>query len=181
MTDYVKPGAGSLEGCPSEARAFLLERGLPRNVGTMFAAATRSAKTSRVINGQEVDGIILGFSGDHCELCLDFKVGKVWLLAPWRPDDPILVNTTVQAFAESLEVVASMDADSSEDAFRRRWKRSTASPRRIRKDSGRPSSKRWRSGTTRPGNDRAPPSRDVLRPHSADGTPAAGPVRKARR
>src|ERR1700754_4790520 len=116
MTDYVKPGAGSLEGCPAEARTFLLERGLPRKVGTMFAAATRSAKTSRIINGQEVDGIVLGFSGDHCELCLDFKVGKVWLLAPWRPDDPILVNTTVQAFAASLELVTSMDA--SVDALR---------------------------------------------------------------
>src|SRR5262249_2793097 len=99
--------------------AYLLEHGLPRKVGTIFSAATRSAKSSRVFNDQEVDGIVLGFSGDHLEICLDFRVGKVWLLAPWRPDQPILVNSSVRAFGEALEAVASMDADSSEESFRK--------------------------------------------------------------
>jgi hypothetical protein len=111
MTDYVKPGAGALDGCPADAREFLLEHGLPRRVGTIFAAATRSARTSRYFGGREIDGIVLGFSAEHCELALDYEQSKVWLLAPWKPDAPILVNSSVQKFAECLGLAADAEAD----------------------------------------------------------------------
>ncbi|NMO55587.1 hypothetical protein HH310_30930 [Actinoplanes sp. TBRC 11911] len=116
MTDYVKPAAAALDGCPAEAREFLLEHGLPRRVGTIFAAATRSAKTSRYFGGREIDGIVLGFSAEHHELALDYEQSKVWLLAPWRPDAPILVNSSVRTFAECLALAA--DPDTGSDALR---------------------------------------------------------------
>jgi hypothetical protein len=108
MMDYVKFEADAVEGCPSEARVFLQEPGLPRKVITIFEAASEIAPKSTDFNGRKIDGIALGSSRERDELFLDFEGGRVWLLASWRTNSPILVNCSVRSFVESLALVESM-------------------------------------------------------------------------
>lgn len=104
--DFVKLDAAAADDCPPEVSAFLRGTGLPRKVITIFEAAPAAGKRCALLGGREIAGITLGHSREQDEIFLDFESGRVWLLASWRPDQPILVNSSLRAFVDSLMLAA---------------------------------------------------------------------------
>ena len=105
--DFVRYGADAVEGCSPEAIAFLTERGVPREVITIFRAAPQPVRMSATLNGREVGGTVIGLSREDDEIFLEDDTGRVFLLASWGPGKAILVNDSIQAFVESLVMVQS--------------------------------------------------------------------------
>jgi hypothetical protein len=101
VTDFLSYGDDPLVQEGAGHRAFLRDRGLPRQVITIFRAAPvlRSAPAA-------VPGVVIGYSREDDEIVADLDSGRVWLAASFRPGAPILVNAHLPAFVQSLVEVA---------------------------------------------------------------------------
>ncbi|MFJ6900189.1 SUKH-4 family immunity protein [Streptomyces hokutonensis] len=106
--EFVKYGEGIPSVVRDDLRNYLEWNGIPRNVLTIF----RAADSLRIALGAGVEyhinGLVVGFSREDEEICVDLDNGRVFLLADWSPTSPLQVNRDIYSFVESLVALQGM-------------------------------------------------------------------------
>ncbi|MFJ8020355.1 SUKH-4 family immunity protein [Streptomyces sp. NPDC096311] len=80
----------------------LEERGVPGAVLTIFRAVGSPYIASCAGMGYRIKGLVVGFSREDDEICVDLETGRVLLLASWSPASPLQVNRDIFSFVKSL-------------------------------------------------------------------------------
>jgi hypothetical protein len=124
--EYVRSTGPRVEGCRPADWSYLVEHGLPRHAITIFRATAIIDTVRVVLDGNYTAGVVLGRSREDDAILLNGIDGRVWLHRTWGDASPLLVNSTLPWFAESLALVHSRfpfyahncDLDDAEEAER---------------------------------------------------------------
>ncbi|MFI1652284.1 SUKH-4 family immunity protein [Streptomyces avidinii] len=81
---------------------------IPREVMTIFKAVGNPHPPEGKGCDYSVNGVVIGYSREGDQICLDLDTGRVLLLASWHPESPLVVNGDLDAFTQSLRALVAL-------------------------------------------------------------------------